>query len=214
MGVCLMSTSKDIDAIVFDIGNVLLRWAPHNLYRRMGLTEAETLAFMTDTELADINHRQLDAGAPFAKTLADLAARFPEQADFIEAFDRRWPEMLAGAIDANVAIMRSLLAAGIPVHGISNFSRTKFDIARTSFPFLDEFDELVISGDVGIVKPDVHIFELLVARCDLVPARTIFIDDSADNIETAHRMGFFTIHYEEHRTDLAAELRQFGLRWD
>jgi len=202
---------QDIDAVVFDIGNVLIRWHPHNLYRRFGLTDVETAAFLAETSLTEINHRRLDAGAPFTETIAELATRFPHRAEFIEAFDRRWPEMLNGAIDQSVAILRSLLAAGVPVHAISNFSRTKFDIARGLFPFLDEFDDLVVSGDVGLVKPDPEIFELLVARCDLVPDRTVFIDDSAANIATAQRLGFVTVHFEERRTDLVSELARLGV---
>lgn len=202
-----------IDTVVFDIGNVLIRWDPCNLYRRMGLTDAETAAFMAETALVEINHRHLDAGAPFAETIAELAARFPHHTELIHAFDRRWPEMLGGAIDPNVSVMRGLLAAGVPVHGISNFSRAKFDLARSVFPFLDEFDDLLISGDVGLVKPDPEIFELLVARCDLVPERAVFIDDSAANIETARRLGFATIHFEERTIDLATELVRLGVRF-
>lgn len=201
----------EIDTVVFDIGNVLIRWDPRNLYRRMGLSDAETAAFMAETALHEINHRQLDAGAPFTETIAGLAARFPHHAERIEAFDRRWPEMLGGAIDSSVAVLRSLLAAGVPVHAVSNFSRTKFDLARAAFPFLDEFDDILVSGDVGHVKPDPEIFELLITRCDLAPARAVFIDDSAPNIETARRLGFATIRFDEHKTDLWAELVRFGL---
>lgn len=204
---------QDIDTVVFDIGNVLIRWDPCNLYRRMGLTDTETAAFMAETALAEINHRRLDAGAPYTETILELAGRFPHHAEFIEAFDRRWPEMLGGPIDTSVAVFRALLAAGIPVHAMSNFSRTKFDLARSAFPFLDEFDDLVISGDVGHVKPDPKIFDVLIARCDLTPARSVFIDDSLVNIEAARRLGFATIHFDEHRTDLAAELARLGVRF-
>jgi 2-haloacid dehalogenase len=202
-----------IETVIFDIGNVLIRWDPCNLYRRMGLTDAEIAAFMAETALAEINHRRLDAGAPFAETIAELSGKFPHHAEFIDAFDRRWPEMLGGPIDANVALLRSLLAAGIPVHAISNFNRSKFDLAREVFPFLDEFDDIVISGDVGLVKPDPEIFQLLVARCELVPERSIFIDDNPANIETARRLGFLTVLFEESRTDVAAELVRLGARF-
>ncbi|MGD9805924.1 MAG: HAD family hydrolase [Hyphomicrobiaceae bacterium] len=203
---------QNVDTVVFDIGNVLIRWDPHNLYRRMGLTDVEIAAFMAETALAEVNHRRLDAGAPFTETIAELASRFPHHEELIHAFDRRWPEMLDGAIESSVAILHSLLAAGIPVHAMSNFSRTKFDLARSVFPFLDEFDDLVVSGDVGHVKPDPEIFELLITRCDLMPARTLYIDDSAPNIETARRLGFVTILFDEHQTDLAAELSRLGIR--
>jgi 2-haloacid dehalogenase len=201
----------NIDCVVFDIGNVLIRWDPRNLYRRMGFSDAETALIMAETGLPELNHRLLDAGAPFAETIASLASRFPKHAEFILAFDRRWPEMLDGAIDPNVAVMRSLKATGTPVHAISNFSRAKFDIARGMYPFLDEFDELLISGDVGLTKPDPPIFELLVARRNLVPMRTVLIDDSAPNIETARRLGFATIRFMEHETDLERELQRMGV---
>jgi len=204
---------QNVETVIFDIGNVLIRWDPCNLYRRMGLADAETAAFMAETALAEINHRRLDAGAPFTETIAELAVKFPHHAEFIEAFDRRWPEMLGGPIDANVTLFRSLLAAGIAVHAISNFSRSKFDLAREVFPFLDEFDDVLISGDVGCVKPDPEIFELLVARCELVPQQSVFIDDNPANIETARRLGFLTILFEENRTDVAAELGRLGVRF-
>jgi hypothetical protein len=40
----------------------------------------------------------------------------------------------------------------------------------------------------------------------------VFIDDSAANIETAQRLGFVTVHYTEHETDLEAELRRLGVK--
>lgn len=202
---------QSVDAVVFDIGNVLIRWDPCNLYRRMGLTDAETAAFMVETALAEVNHRRLDAGEPFTPTITELARRFPHHAGYIEAFDRRWPEMLGGAIDGSVTVLRSLLAAGIPVHAISNFSRTKFDLAREVFTFLDEFDDIIVSGDVGLVKPDREIFDLLIARCDLDPARSVFIDDNAANIETARGLGFMTVHFDERTTDLKNVLSGLGV---
>ncbi|MEZ5816526.1 MAG: HAD family phosphatase [Hyphomicrobiaceae bacterium] len=201
----------EIDTVIFDIGNVLIRWDPRNLYGRMGLNEAETAAIMAETGLLEVNHRLLDAGAPFSETIAELASRFPHRAEVIHAFHTRWPEMLGGAIEANAALLRRLRTAGTPVHAITNFSRTKFDIARSLFPFLDDFDELVVSGDIGLVKPDPEIFELLIRRRNLAPRTAVFIDDSAPNIETARRLGFATIHFDERTTDLEAELARLGV---
>ena len=63
---------KEIDSVIFDIGNVLLRWDPRNLYRRMGYADAETMSILAETGLVEINHSVLDAGAPFAITLESL----------------------------------------------------------------------------------------------------------------------------------------------
>jgi 2-haloacid dehalogenase len=200
-----------VSTVIFDIGNVLIRWDPRIVYRRMGFDDATTAAIMAETGLLHVNHRRLDAGEPFAPTLATLANRFPQHDGFIRAFDTRWADMLDGAIEANVAILGSLKQAGVPVHAISNFNREKFDISRARFPFLDAFDELIVSGDVGLVKPDAEIFELLLTRRPLDPATAVFIDDSAANIETAHRLGFATVHYSEGTTDLSAELNRLGI---
>jgi len=203
-----------INCVVFDIGNVLVRWDPCNLYRRMGYLDWETAAILTEIGLLEINHRVLDAGGPFPATLELLVERFPRHAEFIRAFDIRWVESLGGTIPGSVAIFHRLKQAGVPVHALSNYNRQKFDIACGLFPFLTTFDELVLSGDVGLVKPDAEIFELLISRCGLEVGRTVFIDDSIANVATAARLGFATIHFNEKTTDLGAELLRLGLPAD
>ena len=106
---------SQIDCVVFDIGNVLVRWDPRNLYRRMGYSDAETASILAEVGLPEINHRLLDAGGPFAATVGALAERFPRHAKFIRAFDERWVELLGGAIPATVAILKALKEAGVPV---------------------------------------------------------------------------------------------------
>jgi len=203
-----------INCVVFDIGNVLVRWDPRNLYRRMGYSDPETAAILTEIGLLEINHRVLDAGKPFPATLQLLVERFPRHAEFIRAFDIRWVESLGGAIPGSVAIFQRLKQAGVPVYALSNYNRQKFDIACELFPFLMTFDELVLSGDVGLVKPDAEIFELLIGRCGLDVGRTVFIDDSIANVATAARLGFATIHFNEKTTDLGVELLRLGLPSD
>lgn len=201
----------EIDCVVFDIGNVLVRWDPYNLYRRLGYADPQTASILAEVGLLEINHRVLDAGGLFAATLQRLVDRFPHHAQFIRAFDTRWVDSLGGPIDDNVAIFMRLKQAKVPVHAISNYNRQKFDFTRSLFPFLDAFDELVLSGDVGLVKPDLAIFELLIRRRSLNVRRTVFIDDSLDNIAAATKLGFATIHFSEARTDLRAELLRLGM---
>jgi len=203
-----------INCVIFDIGNVLVRWNPCNLYRRMGYSDEETGTILTEIGLLEINHRVLDAGGQFSATLELLVERFPRHTEFIRAFDVRWVETLGGTIDGSVAIFQRLKQAGVPVHALSNYNRQKFDIGCELFPFLRNFNELVLSGDVGLVKPDAEIFELLMSRCGLDVGRTVFIDDAIANIATAARLGFATIHFNEKTTDLGAELLRLGLPAD
>jgi 2-haloacid dehalogenase len=205
---------NQIACVIFDIGNVLVRWDPRNLYRRMGYPDTETASILAEIGLLEINHRVLDAGGAFHPTLEALVAQFPRHAEFIRAFDTRWIELLGGTISASRDIMRGLQRKGVPVHAISNYNREKFDIARTLFRFLNDFDQLILSGDVGLIKPDAAIFELLIHRRNLDVCRTVFIDDTADNVATASRLGFATIHFNESTTDLRAELLRLGLPQD
>ena len=203
---------READCVVFDIGNVLVRWHPQNLYRRMGYSDAETAAILAETRLIEINHRVLDAGkGRFGPVMAELADRHPAHAAFLRAFDERWTELLGGPIEANVRLLAELKRAGVPVHAISNFSREKFDLTRAMYPFLDGFDELVLSGDVGLVKPDREIFDLLVSRRGIDPGRAVFIDDVADNIAAARRVGFRGILFEDGRTDVQLALLELGI---
>jgi HAD superfamily hydrolase (TIGR01509 family) len=120
-------------------------------------------------------------------------------------------ELLGGAIPATAAILKALKEARVPVHAISNYNREKFDVARRLYPFLNFFDELILSGDAGMVKPNPEIFKLLIRRRDLDVRRTVFIDDAADNVATADQLGFATIHFNEATTDLRTEFLRLGL---
>ncbi len=205
-----MTSQARIDCVVWDVGNVLIRWDAHNLYRQRGMQPSEIAAFLAETELLQHNI-ELDRGGSFAEVTTALAARFPHHREHLLAFDHDWPLALDGAIDSSVAVLGQLRAAGVPCHAISNFNREKFDTARGLFPFLDTFDELIVSADVQLLKPDPTIFQVLLDRRGLNAARALFIDDSAANIAAAHRLGFQTHHFNEATSNLAAELRHYGL---
>jgi 2-haloacid dehalogenase len=202
---------RKIDTVVFDVGNVLIRWDVHNLYRKMFPNDAAISAFLDQTKLLVRNHYGFDKGEDFAAGLADLARQFPHHAKPLAAFDERWAECLNGPINGNVMLLRDLKAAGVPVHAITNFNQTKFREAQTIFPFLEEFDETVVSGIERLIKPEPEIFHVLLARRGLVASQCVFIDDSAENIATAKALGFNTVHYAEGHTDARAAFQSLGL---
>ena len=183
-------------AVVFDFGGVLIDWNPRYLYRSLFAgREADMEYFLAEICNQHWNEQQ-DRGRPFADAVADLTARHPDWAALIAAYDKRWPEMLAGSIDGAVAVLRDLKASGCPLYGLTNWSAEKFPLARDRFAFLDLFDGIVVSGEVGLKKPEPAIFELLCQRFDLVPAATVFIDDSQTNVAAAAGLGFQALHYQ------------------
>lgn len=195
--------------VVFDVGNVLLRWDPRNLYRKLFPDESRMEWFLAEVCSPAWNLEQ-DRGRTFERAVTELLPRYPEWADAIRAFDARWQEMIPGAIEENVDVLRRLRANRVPVYAITNFSREKYAESRERFGFLAEFDGVVVSAHEGLVKPDPAIYRVFLDRYGLAAADCVFIDDSAANAEGARRVGMHAVHYVE-PMDLAAELRRLGL---
>ena len=194
---------------VFDVGNVLIHWDPRRLYRRILDDPAKVEWFLTEVCHSAWN-LELDRGRPYAEAIAERIAAFPEYAAEIRAYDERWDEMVAGAIEGSVALLERLHDARIPLYAITNFSRAKFDHATKRFPFLLRFDGAIVSGDERLVKPDPAIFRLLLTRYGLSAADCLFIDDSAANVEGARKIGMAAHHFRDPEA-LEAELRRHRL---
>lgn len=197
-----------IDAVLFDLGNVLIDWNPRHLYRRLIDDEVRMERFLAEVCNHDWNI-QMDGGKPFAQGVAELSRRHPEEAALIEAFWTRWPEMLGGAIAGTVDLLAALRANGLRVHALTNWSAETFPHARHRFGFLNWFEHIVVSGEIGLVKPDPAIFRHAIERCRLEPARTLFIDDSPVNVAGATAVGLQTHHFTG-AAALRAILEQLG----
>ena len=180
--------------IIFDFGGVLIDWDPRHLYKKIFADDSEMEWFLGNVCTMSWNLEQ-DGGRPFADAVALLQQQYPQYADQIEAYHTRWPEMLNGAIEDTVKILRELKQAGYIVYGLTNWSAETFPVALGLYDFLGELDGIVVSGVEKVVKPDNAIFNLLLQRYNLTPGECIFIDDNIYNIEAANNMGIETIHF-------------------
>ena len=77
---------------------------------------------------------------------------------------------------------------------LSNWSWETFQDMDKKYPFLNKFDDLIISGKEKLVKPNAEIYKLATSRFNLIPEETVFIDDKKENIEAAKKLDFLTIH--------------------
>jgi 2-haloacid dehalogenase len=183
-----------IEAVVFDIGGVLLDWDPRHLYRKLFDDESEMNRFLT--EVCTLQwHAAHDRGVPMERSCAELAAANPLHAELIQAWAERSEEMVAGPISGTVEILGELRAAGVPCYALTNMEAETYPKRVQRFPFLSWFDGTVVSGFERTAKPDLEIFEVLLARFGLVPATTVLIDDSPANLEAARRLGMKTVQF-------------------
>jgi 2-haloacid dehalogenase len=195
--------------VVFDVGNVLLRWDPRFLYRRIFDDEERMEWFLANVCTSAWNLEQ-DRGRDWDEAVALLVERHPDHETPIRAFHERWHETVSGAIEDNVAVLQGLREAGVPTYCITNFSGSKFREAQTRYPFLANFDGAIVSGDERLLKPNPAIYRLLLGRYGLAAEECVFIDDSLANVDGARSVGMQAIHYRE-PMDLAAELVRHGI---
>jgi 2-haloacid dehalogenase len=199
-----------IDAAIFDLGNVLIRWDPRNHYKDRFATAGEMEGFLAEITPGAWNH-EMDLGKPFAQAITERTALHPEYAELLAEWKSQWERMLGGAIDESVALLGELRDAGYRIAALTNWSAETFPIARERFPFLGWFEDIVISGVEGIAKPDPAMFALALARTGFVADRTVFIDDNLPNIVGARAAGLQTIHFTS-AGQCREALRALGVR--
>jgi 2-haloacid dehalogenase len=152
----------------------------------------------------------MDAGKPFAEAVAERQREFPEHAALIALWKDDWAQMLHDAIPETVQILAELRARGQRLVALTNWSAETFPMAQGRFPFLQWFDDIVVSGEVKLAKPDPRIYRLALERNRLRAETTLFVDDAMHNVQAARALGLPAIHFQSPQT-LRAELAQRGL---
>ncbi|GAB3071991.1 HAD family hydrolase [Pedococcus soli] len=200
---------RPADVVVFDLGNVLIRWDPvPAIAVAVGPERAAAFVADPDFDFAAWNHAN-DAGRTLDEAEQSALASHPHYAEEVLAYRRHFDASLMGEIEGTVAILEELHAAKVPLFALTNWSADLFPVAVERFGFLDLFEDIIVSGEEGVAKPDPEIFEVLEER---VRHRAglddcIFIDDSPANVLAAEETGLDAIHFtnpDHLREDLIA----------
>ena len=199
-----------ISAIIFDFGGVLINWDPHKLFNKYFASDTKAIdSFLAEINFSSWNLSQ-DRGYPFAQAVQDLSARFPQYAHLIRAYDEEWAESITGIIPETVDLLYRLKASGCHLYGLTNWSAEKFSIVRHKYEFFNLFEDIVVSGEVKLIKPDPAIFRLFLQNNHLQSEKCLLVDDSSRNIEAARKMGFSTHHFTSPAL-LELDLQQMGI---
>jgi 2-haloacid dehalogenase len=192
-----------VNAIIFDLGGVLVDWNPQYLYRKIFASQKEVDDFLSTVCTLSWNEHQ-DAGRSLKDGTALLIREFPHYKNEIRAYYDRWEEMLGGPVEGTVEILRSLKEKpGLSLYALTNWSDETIPIALERYDFLHWFDGMVVSGKEKMRKPFREFYQLIIDRYHLSAPHTLFIDDNLRNIRGAEAMGLQTIHFTS-----PAELRQ------
>lgn len=175
-------------ALILDLGGVVVDWDPRYYYETLGLPEIEV-----DYLLSEVCSPQWDAeqckGRPYSAGVEQLSACYPEYAALIADFDIHWAAMIHGVVPGMNDLILDVVDNGVPLYSISNCPAEKYNDVRAAVPIVNLFTDVVVSGEVGVIKPDRRIYELALDRFGVRPDRCLFIDDSVPNVAAAEEIG-------------------------
>jgi len=181
-------------ALLWDVGNVIVRWNPRTLYAKIFKEPADLDRFLPHAgPLAW--HSQTDRGLSFGDNIALRAAQFPDHAEHLAAWWDRWDEMFSGAIPETESLIEDLAVAGVPQYALTNMSNEAWPGVQAMSPVFRHLRDPVVSAEEKVIKPEPRIYEIVLERTGLSPQDLLFVDDSAANIEAARAMGFHVHHF-------------------
>ena len=199
-----------INTIIFDLGGVLIDWNPEYLFKKLISNDERRTYFLQNVCTHDWNVEH-DAGKSIAEGTAQKIAEFPEWENEIRAYYGRWTEMLGGAIQETVDVLKELIDhPNYRVLALTNWSGETFPIALGIYDFLHWFEGIVVSGDEKTRKPFPIIYETLLKRYGVNPAEAVFIDDAIANIKGSETVGIRGIHFQN-AAQLKQELQSLGV---
>lgn len=180
--------------VIFDIGNVVVRWAPLEIIR---LTFGETAPAQTLAERlfggafwAAVNRGECDEREAKARLRAEFALS-REQVDTLFYYVKRTQI----PIYRSATLLRRIKNAGYPLYALSDNTIEIVAYLKSQYDFWPLFEGVVISAEIGCKKPDAQIFTYLLNTYHLQAEESVFIDDMAENVAGAARLGFRTIRF-------------------
>jgi 2-haloacid dehalogenase len=202
--------TASVDAVVWDIGHVLVQWSIRGLYEKL-IPDPTELDWFLENVVTVPWHFRHDAGEPLADLIAEKVADYPEYRALIEAYSPRWLETIPGPIPGTPALVAALAARGVAQYAITNFGADTWAMFRPTFPVLAPMIDIVVSGVERLTKPDPAIFQLAAQRFGRVPERMLFIDDNPANIASAAALGWQVHLFTRGAEALEADLQALGL---
>jgi putative hydrolase of the HAD superfamily len=182
-----------IKNIVFDLGNVIVKWAPLDILKAVFPNQSAeqfyqdirpiwiqlNLGQITEKEAIILYHNQLNI--PKEKAAEMLNAFKTSQLPI--------PGMLE--------LLSVLHEQGAPLYAITDNVKEIIEWHRTHSNFLHYFKDVVVSADIGILKPDQRIYRYLLDKYKLVASETVFIDDVLVNVKGAEAVGMQAFQFTD-----------------
>lgn len=202
---------EQVQNIIFDLGNVLVRWDPKFVYDEKYFDSPSRRDWFLSEVCTDAWNEEQDAGRSIVEGTMELIGRFPEWEPAIRDYYGRWADMLRGPIPGSVEILKELKEAGRHrLYALTNWNACLFDIALVRYDFLHWFHGRVVSGEEKTRKPHREFFQVLTDRYGVIPQKSLFIDDNTRNVEAGRQLGYQSILFTDPES-LRESLSNYGI---
>jgi len=198
-----------VSAVIFDLGNVLVDWSPRAFFMDHGYSAQEADVLLAGP-VSLAWHSRSDAGLPMAENVRQRIQDYPEHERALTLYLERWQDTIRGPIEDSVSCLEALARRTLPLYALTNFPADPYPEFFGRFAFMGLFKDVLVSGQVGLKKPDLRIFALAADRFGVSPPQTLFIDDRLDNCQAAAKLGFQCHHFTD-APKLRAYLMAAGL---
>ena len=192
---------------LFDLGGVFFDWNPNHFFINI-FKDLEERQYFLNEICNDAWNIQQDAGRLIKDAELELIPKFPKYEKQIKMYYANHRNMIKGTFTKSIEILNYLKKNNYECYVLSNWSAETFIGMTEDYPFLKKFDGLLISGEDKLIKPNLDIYQLAIERFDLDPHKCVFIDDKLENIETAKKLSFHTIHLTNPKT-ISSEIKKY-----
>lgn len=191
-------TGEKIQNVIFDFGNVLVRW---DIYGALiSRYTPELIDQFRLNELSGFEDANVlcDLGEPLKKAISLIRTEHGGiWAEMMEWYISHFSDSILGEIPGSRQLVSDLKEAGIRVFGLSNWSADLFERALPLFPeVIFMMEDRVVSGYVHQRKPDRNIFDTAISKFNVDPSLTAFIDDKPENVEAGRKAGLKAIQFK------------------
>lgn len=191
--------------VIFDLGGVIVDFDHHTVSRRLSpfspRTEGEIFQALFQSQLG----RDYDLGRMSSEEFFQRAWEALELDLEFGEFQEIWSDIFS--LNEEVARLLEELRGRVHLFLLSNTNALHFAHIRRHFPVLEVFEEMLLSFELGMRKPDPRIWQEALQRAGLPAERAAYVDDSLEYVAVARRLGLKGLHFQS-SGNLRRELRE------
>lgn len=182
--------------VIFDLGNVIIKWDPFRALNGIFATPAEMEHSLNQIGFFAWNAEQ-DRGRGWQDGIAVAKRDMPEHAHIFQAYVDGLEPAHDQLVPGTSELITRLQIGNVPMIGLTNASLKTVEIAHGTAPVLKLMKDIVISAEIGLIKPGAAIFHYCLETNNLSATDCLFVDDNLDNCEAAEKTGMTAHHFTD-----------------